>query len=255
MVKLKHNGMVIKMINFIICEDEETLSKKYKVEIEKFMMKYDIDYKFYTFKGYTEKWIEYVSKSDGFKVYLLDIKTEKGSGLDAARMIREEFDDWVSMIIIISSYSEYRYDALGKRLMLVDFINKLDNCEDRLKQALSICIKNYDNKLKALRYTYKNVAYNIDLKHILWIEREPDSKKCTIKTTYGEFQIQGTLKTIMKNLDKRFVKSCRGTVINIDQVLSFDAKASTIKFKDGNETKSVSREKKKEIMNYVRGIN
>lgn len=242
------------MINFVICEDEAVLAKKYKLEIEKFMMNYDIDYEFHMFNGYNKEWREYAREDDCFKIYLLDIKTEHGSGLDAARLIREEFDDWVSMIIIISSYTEYRYDALGKRLMLVDFINKLDNCETRLRQALQICIKHYDKRHKVLRYTYKNTAYSIELRHILLIEREPDSKKCTIKTLHGEFYIQDTIKNILKQLDNRFVKSCRSTIINIEQILSYDYKYNKLKFKNDLETSSISRDKKKEIINYVRGI-
>lgn len=242
------------MINFIICEDEPILMKKYVLETEKFMMQYDIDYKFHTYNGYTEEWKKFVQEEVGFKVYLLDIKTEHGSGLDAARMIREEYDDWVSMIIIITSYSEYRYEALGKRLMLVDFINKLDNCEERLKSALTICLKNYDNKHKILRYTYKNTIYNIEFRHIVTIEKEPDSKRCTIKTTYGDFYIQGTLSQVMKRLDKRFTKCCRSLIVNLEQIESYNMKSNTLTFKSRGETTSIARERKREIINYVRGI-
>lgn len=242
------------MINFIICEDEEVLLKKYKNEIDKFMMRYDIDYKCRSYKGYTNEWKEYAQAEDGFKIYLLDIKTEKGSGLDAARLIREEYDDWVSMIIIITSYPEYRYEALGKRLMLVDFINKLDNCEKNLRNALSICMKNYDKRPKAIRYTYKNMLYNIELKHILYIEKESDSKRCTIKTTYDTFHIQGSLNAVMKKLDDRFVKCSRSFVVNIEQVQNYNKKNNVITFKNNEKIDAVSREKRKEFENYVRGI-
>lgn len=242
------------MINFVICEDEEILLKKYCVEIEKFMMNYDIDYKFHTYNGYNEAWKKYAQTDDGFKVYLLDIRTEEGSGLDAARRIREEYDDWVSMIIIISSYSEYKYEALGKRLMLVDFINKLDRCEAKLIESLLICIKHYNNRHKVLRYTYKNTAYSIELRHILYIEREPESKVCKIVTIYGTYPIQGTIKSVLKNLDSRFFKSCRGTIVNSEQIVSYNKKLNKIKFKTGEETDSVSRDNKKEVVRYVRGL-
>ena len=159
------------MINFVICEDEKILAKEYKRQIDNFMMNYDIDYKCHTFDGYDENWKKFARKDEGFKIYLLDIKTEKGSGLDAARVIREELDDWVSMIIIISSYTEYKYEALSKRLMLVDFVNKLDNYEKHLHNTLSICIKNYDKRPKILKYTYKNTIYNVEFRQILYIEK------------------------------------------------------------------------------------
>ncbi|MDD5888155.1 MAG: LytTR family DNA-binding domain-containing protein [bacterium] len=242
------------MINFVICEDEPLLLNKYINEIDKFMMRYDTDYKCYKYKGYDEEWKKYAQKEDGFKVYLLDIKTETGSGIDAARMIREEFDDWVSMIIIITAYNEYKYEALEKRLMLVDFINKLSNFESRLQNALSICMKNYDNRHKYIRYTYKNNIYNIDLKQIIFIEKEQDSKRCVIKTISNTYIMPGTLNSIAKNLDDRFIKCYRNMIINLEQVESYNTKEGKITFKNGESITAVSRNQKKEIVKYVRGL-
>ena len=226
------------MINFVICEDEDILASKYINVIDKFMMRNDAEYKIHRFKGYTKDWEKFVTTNTEFKIHLLDIRTSAGSGIDAARRIREEFDDWVSMIIIITAYSEYKYEALGKRLMLVDFINKLDRCESKLRESLLICIKHYNNRHKVLRYTYKNTAYSIELRHILYIEREPESKVCKIVTIYGTYPIQGTIKSVLKNLDSRFFKSCRGTIVN-----------SAMGIKD-----FFKQDNKKEVVRYVRGL-
>lgn len=242
------------MINFVICEDEPVLLKKYVNEIDKFMMRYDTDYKCHTYKGYDDKWKEYAKKEDGFKVYLLDIKTATGSGLDAARLIREEYDDWASMIIIITAYNEYKYEALEKRLMLVDFINKLSNFEERLITALTRCMKNYDNRHKSLKYTYKNNVYNIELRQIVSIEKEPDNKRCIIKTTTNKYPVPGTLNTIMKSLDDRFIKCYRSIIINLEQIEKYIVKEGKITFKNGDTVNSISRNQKKEIIRYVRGL-
>ena len=242
------------MINFVICEDEPELLKEYKYQIDKFMMKYDMDYTCYTFDCYDKNWKTTIRNLVGFKIYLLDIKTEKGTGLDAARMIREEFDDWVSMIIMISGHPEYRYEALGKRLMLVDFINKIEHPERKLQDALLICMKNYDNKYKALRYKYKNTAYNIEFRSIVKIEREQGSKRCIIYTDEGKFFIQESLNDLLKKLDKRFFKCSRGVAINVEKVESYNFKENTAKLKNKEEFKDVSREKRREMFNRVRGL-
>lgn len=242
------------MINFIICEDEIALSNIYKKEIEKIMMNQDIDYKINIFRDYTDKWKDFASNNNNFKIYLLDIKTKTASGLDAARYIREELDDWQSMIIMITAFQEYKYDALGKRLMLVDFINKLDNCENRLNDAINISLKNYDKRPKTLKYTYKKVLYNIEFRKIIYIEKEQDNKRCIIKTLEGDFYIPGNLVTVSKLLDKRFIKCCRSIIINSEQVESYNKKTNTITFKNKIELNAVSRENKKEIIKYVRGI-
>ena len=242
------------MINFIICEDEPELLKEYKYQIDKFMMKYDIDYKTHMFTSYDSKWEKSVRKIKGFKVYLLDIKTANGSGINAARQIREEYDDWVSMIIMISGYAEYKYEALGKRLMLVDFINKLDHSEQKLQDALLICLKHYDNKYKSLRYTYKNIAYNVEFRSIIKIEKEMDSKRCIIHAEEGDYPIKGTLNEVLQKLDKRFFKCNRSIAINVEQVQYYNLGKNVAVLKNGAEFKDVSRTKKKEMFNHVRGV-
>ena len=133
------------MIDFIICEDERQLANKYREIAEKVLMKYDIDYRFNIFEDYSKEWKK-IAKGENFKIYILDIKTENGSGLDAARYIREELDDWQSMIIIVTAYPEYKYEALGNRLMLVDFVNKFNDFDNRLYKAIQISLKNHDKR-------------------------------------------------------------------------------------------------------------
>ncbi len=241
------------MIDFIICEDEKEFAKKYQEIAEKVMMNYDIEYKFNVFSGYTNNWKK-LSKNDNFKVYILDLKTKEGSGLDAARYIREELDDWQSMIIVVTAYPEFKFEALGKRLMLVDFVNKFDNFNQRLTQAIQISLKNFDKRPNSLKYTYKKTVYNIEFSKIIYIEKEQDNKRCIIKTMEKDYYIQGNLNQVELLLDKRFVKCNRSYIINLEQVESYNTKSNILYFKNGTSLYAVSRNKKKEIINYVRGI-
>ena len=243
------------MIEFIICEDERDFCVIYKNIIDKIMMKYDIDYNINIYGGYTRAWKKAVHNNSNFKVYILDLKTKEGSGLDAARYIREELDDWQSMIIIVTAYPEYKYEALGKRLMLIDFVSKLDNLNQRLNQAVQISLKNFDKRPNSLKYIYKKVMYNIEFQNIIYIEKEQDNKRCIIKTIDKEYYIQGNLNIIEKKLDKRFIKCNRSYIINLEQVQLYNKKDNIITFKNGIELYVVSRDKKKDIIDYVRGIN
>lgn len=243
------------MISFVICEDEKVLAQEYKNEIDKFMMQFDFEYKCYYFKGYDNKFKNFAKKNKDFKIYLLDIKTEYGSGLDAARIIREDIEDWNSIIIIITSYNEYKYDALSKRLMLLDFINKMDNYKAYLKDCLSKCIKYYDDKPNKLRYTYKNIIYNIEYKHIVYISKEPDSKRCTIHTDdERKIPYQGPIIKLMALLDQRFMKVSRSTIINLEQISHYNTKTNELVFKTEQVITDISRDNKRSIIRYVRGI-
>ncbi len=240
------------MIHFVVCEDEKILRKKTTDIIMSLMMKYDIDYRIHEFEGYDKKFEELVKNDSGFKIYLLDIKTKHGSGIDAARMIREKYDDWNSVIILITSYSEYKYEALCSRLFLLDYINKLDNCENKIKEDLVIAMKHYDRKYNSLSYEYNHVYYKIEYRQIVYIEKEPDSKRCIIKTEDGLDQpIPGTLNDVYKMLDDRFLKVHKSMIINLNKIKRYEIKKNKLTFKNDDYTHLISRNMKKELIKRV----
>lgn len=239
------------MINFIICDDEKELREKTKDKVIGFMMNYDIDYKIHEFSGYDEEFEKLASKDCGFKIYFLDIKTNKGSGLDAARIIREKYEDWVSVLIIMTSYSEYKYEALSSRLLLLDFINKLDSYDRKIKEDLEIAMKSYDKKYNTLNYEYNHTYYKVEYRQIICIEKEPDSKRCIIKTKDGEQLIPGTLSSVYEKLDSRFFKTHKSMIINVDEIAKYEIRNNKVTFKNGDHTHLIARDKKKELIDYV----
>lgn len=236
------------MINFVVCDDNKMFSKLMKKYIDNFMLNYEIEYKIFHFDGYGKNFESFVNKDIGFKVYFLDIKTNDGSGLDAARVVREKYNDWVSIIIIVTSHEEYRYEALGNRLYLLDFVDKLNNCEGMIKENITKAINNYNQRHKSLNYEYNHIFHKIEFRNIICIEKEQDSKRCIIKTTYGKDYISGTLNDVENLLDERFIRIHRSLIINKDKVLAFDSKNNIINFVDGTTTNQIARGKKKALV-------
>ncbi len=242
------------MIDFVICEENASYVTIYKKEIEKIMMNFDMEYSYHIFKGYDDNWKEYVANDGTFKVHILALQAKVGSGLDAARFIREELDDWQSMLIMVSTHMDYKNEALDNRLMLIDFICKYDSFNRRFGEAIKIALKNYDKRPKALKFTYKKIAYNIELRKILYIEKEQDTKRCICKTIDGKYLIAGNLKTIETMLDKRFIKVHRSIIVNSEQIKHYNSKENIITFKNKDELSAISRYKKKELERVVRGL-
>ena len=239
------------VLNFIVCDDEKEFRDLITNEIERFMMNYDISYKTYEFETYDTEF-ENLAKSDlGYKVYFFDIKTKNGSGLDAARYIREELDDWTSIIVIVTAFAEYRYEALSNRLYLLDFISKFDNCKSKIRDILKIIYKNYNSREKCLNYEYNYMLYKIELKNIIYIEKEPDSKRCIIYTTYGTFKAPFTLSAIAKQLDKRFLKVHKSLILNLDRMSTYNIKENEVLFSNGMSTNLISRTGRKELIEHV----
>lgn len=244
------------MIEFIICDDNKDFNILLQKKITNFMNNYkEIEYIFHNFTGYGKEFEKVVKDVMSFKVYFLDIETKQGSGLDAARIIREKYEDWNSIIIIVTGHEEFRYEALSNRLYLFDFINKLNNLEASIEKDLSNIIKKYTRSSKNLIIEYDHAIHKIDLRDIIYIEKEIDSKKCIVITTYGKKVVQSSLNDLYKQLDDNFMKVSRSLIVNIRNVRSYDSKTNTIDFINGYESNLVSRECKKELINRVRNGN
>ncbi len=241
------------MIEFVICDDNKDFNIMLKNKISQFMSKYkEIECKFHCYSGYGKEFEKIVQIGTTFKVYFLDIETRSISGLDAARLIREKYDDWNSVIIIVTAHEEFRYEALSNRLYLFDFINKMNNFEKNLEIDLTNILKQYTRSSKSIILEYDYSIHRIELRDIIYIEKKIDSKKCIIVTSYGKRVVQSSLNDLYKQLDENFMKASRSLIVNLKNIRGFDSKTNTINFINGYESSLVSRDNKKELMERVR---
>ena len=235
------------MIDFIMVDDNLYYLHKSKKIIDKVMMNYDIEYNFIAYDKYRKELLN----KDSFKVYIISYKNDS---IELIKYIREKLDDWKSLIIVLYKNNEDKNKVLKNNLFIVDYINRNKNFEGKLLRNIQICLKNYDQRPNSLKYKYKNTSYNIEFQKILYIEKEQDNKRCIIRTIEKEYYIPGTLNKVLKLLDKRFIKSSRSFIINKEQMLFYDIKSNIIMFKNNMYLYGVSRDNKKDILNYLRGI-
>ena len=239
------------MLNFIICDDNNHFLNENKKIIDKCMMSCDYDYKCYLFQDYNNDFKKILGANIGLKIYLLNVVNKSKLGLDVVSDIREKYDDWNSIIIMITSHNEFKYEALGKGLFLTDFINKLDNWQEILTKDIKRIIKSFGDPTECLIYKFKHSLRRIDHMNIVYIEKEKDSKKCIIHTLYGDFEIGGSINDILSRLDDKFIKTSRSTIINLKQVIEYKNNDNEIVFKNGDVTKDISRLFKKDVISSI----
>ena len=244
------------MIDFIICDDNKEFTIMIRKKIISFMKNHsDIEYNIHAFYGYGKSFEEVVKSANTFKIYLLDIETKKGSGLDAARTIREKYDDWDSTIVIVTNHEEFRYEALGNRLFIFDFINKLNNFEQLLEDDLNKMLRKYNKESNAIIVEFDHEIHRIELRDIVFVEKQIDSKKCLIKTLYGDRFVQSSLSDILDKLNEDFMKVSRSMVVNTKLIKSYDSKENILYFENNISSDLISREYKKELKERVRRNN
>ena len=225
------------MINFIICEDNQSDRNTTRQVITKYMMKNEIDYKIHVYDDYDSSFINIINKTLPFKIYILDIETPSGSGIDMARIIRNKDVD--SVIIFLTGHDDLSKVVAKKDFLFLTFINKFDDAETRLVNALDKALQVIKVK-KAIKFKDGGVIYNINLSDILYITKDSVERKCIVKTDYSEFKVSKSLTEIIKMLNDNFVKTHRACVVNTKRIASYNKPKRVITFDNGEIVDIVS---------------
>lgn len=233
------------MLNIIICDDNERDRNKIESVAKAFMVKNKLDYNIHVYNDYNKDFESVIESKLPFKIYLLDIETPSGSGIDVARQIRKK--DLDSVIIFLTVHEELGNVVLKNDLLFLSFINKFDDYESRLNNCLEKAMKLL-NKKQILRFMDGNTTYTIKLDDILYITKESFERKTIIKTDYTEFKVNITLAHLRDMLDDRFVQTHRSCIINKNRTSKIDKQNKLIAFDTGEITDLVSDKYKKELV-------
>lgn len=233
------------MVNFIVCDDNKDDVKKVTDIIDNVMMSNELGYKKHIYYDYNEKFDqEIIQNKLPNKIYILDIQTSSRSGIDVARDIRKH--DVNSIIIFLTGFNELGMNILNDELMILTFINKLDNSQERLRSALKKALGILDVK-NILRFNDHGVIYTIPSEDILYITRDSVERKCIIKTEYNDFRVKKTLTELLSILGKEFKETHRSCIVNMDRVIKIDKKKRLITFDNGETTDLISDSFRKEV--------
>jgi two-component system response regulator AgrA len=236
------------MLNFVICEDNKKNREKLINIITKIMMPYDFDYIVHEFEDYDNKMNKLINETYEKKIYILDIELPSRSGLDIARKIRTR--DWESIIIVCTAYYDLALEAIKNRLMLLDFISKFNNFEERVKTSIELAIKILENK-KELILESGNILYKIKYDDIVYIVKDTLERKSIINTVNGEYKVNQNISSIMRSLDARFFQTHRSCIVNKEYIKEIDFKEGKITFDNNEFVYLLARGKKKGLKEYV----
>lgn len=237
------------MINFIVCDDEVAITDSVKNIITKIMFKNNLEYKIHVFNSYNETFNKIISSDIENKIYILDIKVGKKSGLNIATKIRNK--DWNSIIVILTSHYELEYLAYKSRILILDFISKFDLYEKKMEDTINLCIsKKVENDKLIVKINRK--IEQIEFSNILYIVYDGNIRKTIIYTKSKEYEVNETLKDIKSHLKGKFMYTHRACIVNMNNVKTIDKKNKIITFINGDTIDLLSRNYIKEINEYIK---
>lgn len=233
------------MINFIICDDVKQYQEKVEHIVDSYMMKNKLEYKTHVFSDYDNDFLKIVESKLSFKVYILDIEAPTRSGIDIARIIRNKDVD--SVLIFLTGHQELGHVVMKNDFLFLSYINKFDDCENRLTQALDKALKMF--KIKSIiRFKDNGVVYTIPQDDILYITRDSIDRKCIIVTDYNEFKVNKSLMELEEMANDNFIKTHRACLMNTKRILSFSKSQRKVVFDNGMTSDLISTRFNKELI-------
>ena len=232
------------MVDFVVCDDNSNVREINEAIISKIAMPYDFNYKVHSFENYNVGLKNVINTPSDLKIYILDLEMPGKSGLDIAREIRKV--DWDSIIIILTFHDELELKLYKEKLLILDFISKFDNYEQKLKDAINMVLKRRDNR-KSLNFKSNKELHHVKLDNIFYICKDSYSEKVIIKTADNEYLVRDSLANIVGNLNNTFIQTHRACFVNEDRIFKVDKAKRIITF-DNEESIDLLSDK------YKRGV-
>ena len=233
------------MINFIICDDVQQYREMVEHIVISYMMKNKLEYKTHVFKDYDSEFMKIVESKLPFKVYILDIETPSKSGIDIARIIRNHDVD--SVLIFLTGHQELGHVVMKNDFLFLSYINKFDDCENRLIKSLDKALQMFKIK-NVIRFKDNGIVYTIPQEDILYITRDSVDRKCIIVTDYNEFKVGKNLSELEKMVNDNFIKTHRACLMNTKRIMSFSRSQKEVVFDNGMKSDLISTRFDRELI-------
>ena len=216
------------MINVIIYEDNKEMQILYQEVVRNFFHSQKIKIKFHIFSSYVRNLERKLASLPGKKLFILDIEVPGKSRLDLARTIRHE-GDWMSPLMVITSYENLKNTGFTSKVLMLDFISKRENVRKRLKESLETVYDIFHMK-DAYTFQYNGKLFHIPFDDILYFEKDLNDNYTFLYTEDFAYKIKESITQIGKKLEQHlmFLKVHRSCIVNINRISMFNVKEKRI---------------------------
>lgn len=206
------------MINIAICDDEPNI----RAYLSSLVKKQDMECEITEYASADE----YLSADRRHDLLFLDIEMQDGSpgkggteknGMWLAREIRTRENGKQPVIIFVTGYKEYVFDAfdVGAFQYLLKPVDTQKFAEVFHRAARQISAEQEQQK-RNLVIQYNNTNKAIPFSHIYYVESR--NHKAVIHSREGEFEYYAKMEDLETELSGRFYRIHRGYLINLSYV-------------------------------------
>lgn len=214
------------MLNFVLCDDNELVLKRFNTMLNNIFTKYDFEAQVVFQSGNIDDVLNYL-KANHTDVLILDINLKSNiTGIELAKQVRK----YNKNIYLIFTTAHLEYALLAYKLKTFDYLAK-PVTQERLEETILRLIDDVTNSPK--NYLFIGNKTILDQDKIQYIKR--DGMKLVFYTQTEEYETYSSFNKIMKSLSNNFVRCHKSFVVNINNITNIDSKTNTISFGNGLE--------------------
>ncbi len=217
-----------------ICDDEKYVCAYLKEIIYAYGESRKIEFDVHTWcQG--EELYSFLQQDMILDILFLDIELVGTTGIEIGNYIRNKLGNREMMIVFISSKKNYAMSLF--RIQPIDFLIKPLE-ENKLKEILGHCIKEYEIRNQIFEYRVKGEHYRVRYKDIRYFHS--DNKQVKIVKRNEEVMFRGKLRDLVEKVPSNFILIHQSYLINIDYVTEFNYETVKIEDIDGEKILGIS---------------
>lgn len=203
------------MIRIAICDDNYTVCTELENIILEFRKQNNIKLTVDIFYS-GEELIKYIKNKEGFDLIFLDIELGAINGVEVGNIIRNDFEDYITKIVYISSKSHY--DRQLFEVQPLHFLEKLLD-KDKVIKDINLSIKILDRANHWFSFNIGHEIHKILIKEIIYFESM--DREIRLVGIKENVQFYDKMDNISKRVSEfRFMRPHRSYLINYDHVIS-----------------------------------
>lgn len=242
------------MVSFIFYGSNNNLKNECVKTIKRFLYTTADCYKIYEFETFNSKIEKELEHIEGVRIYILDLDNPTYDTCTFARKIREKRDIESQIILITERDKSNVLDDLNNILYL-DLLTYDDNLEKALMKSINDA---YEIVTRHSVYSFSSFdeVYRLPYNDVYIINKNKKSDSVTIYTKDDSYIHNVSLNFVDEslNVDPRFLKVHRSSIINIHKVSFYDVKSNTIYFDNGMQTSLISRDRKSVLIDTLKNF-
>ena len=235
------------MLDVIVYEDDEVSINRIKKIVNRTLGDYGFEYRISVFKKYNDLLLKMIN-NDNKKIYLINLETDKNSGLKLSSDIRKK--DLNDIVILTAKCGKYYEAAFSNQFVAFDYICKCDDYNKRLFNTFAKVCKVLCTS-EMFVFKYKRMIYRIPYRDINYVEKETNIKRCIIHTITEEYYIVSSIDKLLEELNRSFIKTHQSCIVNLNNIKLLDCVNNRIVFANDDYTSLVTENAKREIKKWL----